>query len=151
MADKTQKTDHGPLLKCKCPGCQQAQEFHIVEQVIPASFLMKMMLMFDRSEWQLVCQSCQHKHKIAANEALVVLEVLKQTAVDKSAEQLENFQEQMNQLSFVGELLNESMGWNCIKCDEKVAYNYQACWNCSAPHPGFEGGNEPPRFLPPMG
>ena len=151
MASENQIVEHGPLLKCKCPGCQEQHEFHIVEEVIPASFLMKLMLMFDRSEFRLICQGCQYAQRVTPEEASLVIEVKKQTAEDKSPEQVAAFEEQMNQLEFIGKLFNDSLGWQCPKCDEQVAYNYQACWNCSTAHPQYEGGSEPPKFIHPMG
>ena len=142
---------HGSLLKCRCPGCRENQEFHLTEKVTPSSFLKKMILIMDRKEWNLVCQSCDHHHKVSKHEGSVVVEAVKPLKDEKSPEKLEKFEATMNQMTFVGELFNESMSWVCTECNETVAYNYQACWNCSAPHPGYEGGHEPPRFIPPMG
>ena len=144
-------TSHGSLLKCKCPGCRENQEFHLTEKITPSSIFKKLMLIMDRQEWNLVCQSCDHHHKVPKQEGTAILDVVKPLKEDKSPEKLKTFETTMNQMSFLGELLNEAMSWDCIKCGETVAHNYQACWNCSAPHPGYEGGNEPPKFIPPGG
>lgn len=151
MSATATSESHGSLLRCKCPKCGENHEFHLTEKIIPSTFIKKLMLIMDRKEWNLVCQNCDHHHKVPRNEGMIIAEVIKSVKEDKSAEKLEAFENSMNQMTFVGELFNESMSWVCTECNETVAYNYQACWNCSAPHPGYEGGNEPPRFIPPMG
>ncbi|MCH2204747.1 MAG: hypothetical protein MK132_02600 [Lentisphaerales bacterium] len=142
---------HGPLLKCKCPGCKENQEFHLTEKTTQSSLLKKMMLFGDREEWNLVCQSCDYHHKVPKPEGSAVLHALMPLKEENTPENLQKFETTMNQMSFLAELFNDSMSWICAKCNETVAHNFQACWNCSAPHPGYEGGDEPPRFIPPMG
>ncbi|MCM8535252.1 MAG: hypothetical protein NE334_04895 [Lentisphaeraceae bacterium] len=143
--------NHGPLLACKCPECKTHGEFHLTEKLIPSNFIKKMMLIFDRKEWNLECQDCQHNHKVPTQEGVFIKQVMTETSKDTSPEKMETFQKKMEQVTFVGELFNQSLGWDCPKCKESVAYNFQACWNCSEPHPEYEGGNEPPKFIPPMG
>ena len=151
MSSKAVISSHGAILKCKCPGCKEHQKFHLTEKVSPSPFILKLALIFKTKEWNIVCQSCDHHHKVPHKEGEAVVTVLKETGENKSEEQVEKFTNQMNQMPFIGELFSQSMGWDCTKCGEEVAYHFQACWNCSAPQPGYSGGNEPPQFIPPMG
>ena len=80
---------HGPLLKCKCPGCKENQEFHLTEKTTQSSLLKKMMLIGDREEWNLVCQSCDYHHKVPKPEGSAVLHALMPLKEENTPENLQ--------------------------------------------------------------
>jgi hypothetical protein len=134
MAQKPVGTDHGTLIKVKCPHCREPQRFQVIEQAIGGL----MRLFGGRNSWLLVCDGCSYSVDIEPVDVSTIAELLEQAEKMEAGELTEQEYLKLlggSQAGCIANLIIDSQPRPCPACGEEVPPTFADCWSCNEPMP----------------
>jgi hypothetical protein len=134
MPQKPIGTEHGTLIKVKCPHCREPHRFEVIEQAI--SGLLR--LFGGRNNWLLVCDGCQYSIDIDPVDVSIIVELLEKAEQMKAGELTDDAYYKLiieSQAGCIANLIIDSQPRPCPACGEEVPPTFADCWSCNEPMP----------------